>query len=410
MSADWGGLMGDPAFRDVEAGPSKPPAHDRDTDAGAWPEQMDVGFYASSSMTIPGKGEPGQRCGEWFPHEFCDECGEPHLGVSHCEQRQCPNCSAAWSRRRAEKITTRLGAARYAADEGLDKRAVHAVVSAPEGSIRSLTDVSQGFRDAYALAQDKGVRGGVAIFHGYRVTDRGKEAFRDAKRSGDWDEDRDGKLWSFVRSREKRVERGLAAGTWRDLTYWSPHWHILGLARDFEADDPDAQDGWVARRVRSLRPFKLTETDGYEDMVGVSRYLLSHGTFESDTSKDCVRWFGQLATTKFSPEEELSEGTLSVIERKAREIAGASDDRGDGDDVEDDEPEPCDVCGSTSRSPIWDAGSALMDKGWCDRIGREQQRRLTAAFEWAIGERQPPPGLKRPRTESEAVESLEALL
>ena len=403
--------MADPAFRDVEAGPSEPSLRDRDVDAGAWPEEMDVGFYAASSMTIPGKGEPGKRCGEWFPHEFCDECGEVHLGQSRCEQRDCPHCSGAWSRRRAEKGTVRLGAARYQAEEGLDKRAIHAVMSAPEGSIRTLTDVSRGFREAYELAQGKGIRGGVAIFHGFRVTDRGKEAFREAKRQGQWREDRDGKLWSFVRSREKRVDRGLDAGTWRDLTYWSPHWHIIGLCRDFEEDDPDEQDGWVARRIRSLQSFSLTDTDGYADMVGAFRYLLSHATFESDTSKDCVRWFGELATTKFSPEEELSEGTLSVIERKAREVAGDDRDEGDVEEGEEEaEPERCECCGSTSRSPIWKAGSALMDPGWCDRIGREKEKRLKAAFEWAIGERPPPAGLKNPRTESEAEAALAALL
>lgn len=409
MSVEWGGLMGDPAFRDVEAGPSAGLTRERDTSAGAWPEEMDVGFYASSSMTLPGQGEPGSRCGEWYPKEFCDECGEPQLGRSRCEQRACPDCWAAWSRRRAESISVRLGAARYAEEEPLRKRAVHGVVSAPEGSIRTLADVSSGFRDAYRLAEDAGVRGGVAIFHGYRATDETKAVFRAAKESGAWDPEKDGKLWAFIRSPEKRAERGLLTGTWRDLTYWSPHWHILGLCEDFAADDPDDQEGWVVRRIRSLESFKLHEDDGYEDQVGTARYLLSHLSFEADTSKDSVRWFGELSTAKFSAEDAISEGALSVIERKSREVAGVLDERGDGEDVEDD-PEPCEECGATSRSPIWEAGGALMDPGWCDRIGREQQRRLTAAFEWAIGDRQPPPGLKRPRTEEEARESLEALL
>jgi len=135
-------------------------------------------------------------------------------------------------------------------------------------------------------------------------------------------------------------------------------------------------------------------------------YLLSHATFETDSSKDCLRWFGELATTKFSPEEELSEGSLSVVERKAREAAQSGRERGE----EEIEEEECGNCGATSRSPIWDAGAALMDPGWCDRIGREQQRRLTAAFEWAIGERQPPPGMKHPKSEKEAEEALTALL
>ena len=375
------------------------------TDAGRWPEDMETRFYAEGSMAIPGQGDRGENCGEWYPMEFCDSCGEPHLGVSRCEQRTCPRCWAAWTRRRSEKITRRLGAARYAADEGVSKRAVHAVVSPPEGEVRTLADVSAGYRDAYELAKEKGVRGGVVIFHGFRVTDDAKALYDAALAAGTWDEDEDGKLWSFVRQHEKRRERGIGGGNWRDMTYWSPHWHILGLSRDFEEDDPDAQGGWVARRIRSLESFKLQKDAGYEDMVGAAMYLLSHGTFETDTSKDCVRWFGDLATTNFSPEEELSEGSLSVIERKAAEAAAVTEESGEGD-----EPEPCDECGATSRSPIWDAGAALMDRSWCERIGAEQQQRLSAAFEWAIGERMPPPGAKNPQTEDEAREALELLL
>ncbi|MFB6198537.1 MAG: hypothetical protein ABEI52_09775, partial [Halobacteriaceae archaeon] len=85
---------------------------------GAWTEELDLSFYAESSMTLPGKGEPGSGCGEWYPEKFCDECGEPHLGRSACQQRTCPECWRTWARNRAEKITRRLGAARYAAEGG----------------------------------------------------------------------------------------------------------------------------------------------------------------------------------------------------------------------------------------------------------------------------------------------------
>ena len=54
--------------------------------------------------------------------------------------------------------------------------------------------------------------------------------------------------------------------------------------------------------------------------------------------------------------------------------------------------------------------SGVIDKSWTERIGRRQQQRLAAAFEWAIGDRQPPPGLKNPRSEEEALEAFEAVL
>lgn len=369
-------------------------------DDGAWSEDLDVSFFADASMTLPGKSEPGAGCGEWYPREFCDECGEPHFGESRCQNRGCPNCWRSWARNRAEKITRRLGAARHVAEAGVSKRAVHAVVSPPEGEIRSLSDVQSGFRDAYALAKEKGVRGGVAVFHGFRVREEAREVWAAETDGGD-----DGpKLWAWVREHER---------DWRWLTYWSPHWHILGLSEDFEADDPDEQDGWVARRIRSLESFQLHDSAGYEDMAGASMYLLSHATFESDTSKDCIRWFGELATTQFSPDEEVSEGALSVIERYAEEAVaprGVEEEQEDEEGTTPEEPEPCDNCGSRSRSPIWDAGYALQDPGWCERIGREQQQKLKAAFEWAIGEALPPPGLQRPQSEEEAHEAFMSIL
>jgi hypothetical protein len=367
-----------------------------ESEAGAWPEDVDIRFYADTSMTLPGKGTKGSGCGEWYPKEFCDNCGEPQLGQSVCQQRGCPSCWRSWSRRRAEKITRRLGGARHAAPEGLEKRAVHVVMSPPEGEIRSLTDVSRGFRDAYELAREKGVRGGVAVFHGFRVREEWREKWASETSGGE----NGPKLWAWVREHEKE---------WRSLTYWSPHYHIIGLSSEFEADDPDGQDGWVARRVRSLKPFRIGDLEGYTDMVGAAMYLLSHATFESDTSKDCVRWFGELATTKFSPDRDLADDDWRQIQEKAAEAAEVVPKEGDefGEGCEKDE---CEKCGSSSFSPIWEAGAALMDKGWCKRIGGEQQRRLSTAFEWAIGDIQPPPGLKNPTSEEEARETFQALL
>jgi hypothetical protein len=391
MSSEWGGLTADRGFR-AASGPSAETAEPVEADraAGAWPEDLDLTFYAESSVTLPGMSEPGENCGVWGPQEFCDECGEPSFGPSQCEQRGCPNCWWKWSGNRAENITVRLGAARYAAEDAQDKRAVHTVASPPEGEIRSLTEVQQGFRDAYALAEERGVRGGVCIFHGFRVLEEVKEEFRA--------EDPEGGIWAWIRER---------AEDWRDLTYWSPHYHIVGLARDVEADRGGESDVWRFRRIRSLERFTLTEKAGYDDMAGLSRYLLSHLTFQSDASTDSVRWFGELATAKFSPEEELSEGSLSTVERLAEEVVGGVDDRGDEGHQEECE---CEECGASSMSPIWEAGGALMDRSWCERIGAEQQRRLSAAFEWAIGERRPPPGLARPSTEEECAETFEALL
>lgn len=375
-----------------------------DVAPGAWPEDMgEVGLYADTSMTLPGKSEPGAGCGEYYPREFCDECAALQWGAKQCGGRGCPNCWETWRRKRAYKITRRLAAARYAAESGLQKRAIHAVVSAPEGRVTTLQDVQDGFKRSYELAREKGVRGGVAIFHGFRVRSEVKEEWGRETNGGS-----DGpKLWAWVREDPR---------DWRGLTYWSPHWHIIGLSADFEADDPDDQDGWVARRIRSLKSFRLTEAEGYGDMARTAMYLLSHAAFETDASTDSVRWFAGLHPCNFNPDpthperkldSPLSEGSWSTVDRYAAEACSVlQDESGSGGP----EPDECDECGSTALSPIWDAGMALQNPGWCNQIGRDKQRRLTAAWEWMIGDRIPPPGLQRPRTEEEAKEALAHLV
>jgi hypothetical protein len=391
MSVEFGALRADPGtLRSGSSSSSSCTTEPFDLDAGQ--AELDVESYADSSMTIPGQGEPGPNCGVWKPADFCDNCGEVGFAENRCERRSCPNCDGEWTRQRAVGATVRIQAKRHTEPKDVSRRVVHGVVSAPDGAVTTLTDVYDGFTEAYDRAKEHGVRGGMAVFHGYRVLEETKREFERA--------DPDMGIWRWIRKEKDE--------SWRSLTYWSPHYHIIGLCRDFAVDAPEEQDGWVVRRIESqFAPMEgLTDRDSYEDVVGAVRYLMSHATFESGTSRDCVRWFGELATTKFSPEQELSDGALATVERITDEVVGAGDDWGDGPG----EPDPCDDCGARSRSPIFDAGYALQNPSWCDEIGREKERRLLAAFEWAIGERVPPPGLKRPSTEGECKESLEALL
>jgi len=398
-SQEWGGLVEDwTHLGDVDDESDELREEIEATEPGRWQEEIEYSVFADSSMTLPGQGEKGPNCQIWKPAEFCDECAEIGYAQNHCGRRSCPHCVGIWTEERAVGITKRLSAKRHTEQMGIDRRTVHVAMSPPEGDVRTLKQVYDGFRRAYSLAQEKGVRGGVAIFHGYRVKEEVQREFEEA--------DPDMGIWRWLM--DERPE------SWRQLTYWSPHYHIIGLCRDFEAGD--CEDGWVAHRIdrqggrSAFLPYEgLRDMDSYEEMVGTVRYLMSHATFESDTSKDCVRWFGSLATANFQPDSELSDGAYDVIDRKVREVVGA-DDGSDESGHQDDEAEACECCGSRSWSPIWEAGGALCDPGWCDRIGREKERRLTAAFEWAIGERVPPPGLKRPRTEAEATEALEKLL
>jgi hypothetical protein len=360
--------------------------------------------YADSSLSIPGKGEPGDGCGEWAPLEFCEACGEPHMGEQRCEQRQCPDCWTKWRKNQTLPIVRRLAAARESAGEGLEKRAVHAVVSPPEGEVGTLAEFDQMMREAYDLLGEAGVRGGVAIPHGWRVTDEARADWRAETNGGD-----DGPaLWAWVRENER---------DWRSLTYWSPHVHVLGLAPEFEPPTAGEADGWIVTRVRSLSRHRLTDLECYEDLARTAMYLMSHSAFEPQSGKDSIRWFGDLHPSNFSPDpredsldapplRELSEGAYKVVSRKAAEAVEIPnpEDPDDGQDPE------CTNCEARCRAPIHEAPEALQDREWCEQIGREQQRRLKAAFKWLLGEVRPPPGLQRPTTGEQATEAFEAVV
>jgi len=245
-------------------------------------------------------GEPEDRCGEYTPKEFCDgEDPHLHFGKHLCGRRDCPRCwSSQWVRPRTVNAVARLGAARHAADESAAKRAVHVVLSPPEGSIQSIDGFYRARREAVEKAREHGIRGGLIIPHGYRVYDDTQTAYQAAKDEGM--EVAESGLWQFIRQNDR---------DWRKQVYWSPHFHVVGLARDVDAGD--GTDGWVLHNVKrdgshSLEPFYLHNQEGYEDMARVVRYLLSHATYEEDSTRQVMTWFGSLHATNLDPKAEIT--------------------------------------------------------------------------------------------------------
>lgn len=353
-----------------------------DDELGAWPEEMDVRYYADTSLTIPGQSEPPGDCGKWGPREFCKGCGDVTLGPQRCQRRLCEECWETWRSQQSASITTRLAAARQDAS-GAGKRLTHTVASPAPGSIKTLTQFEKAKQEAYRLAKEKGVRGGALIPHGWRIKQEAKKAFKEIKNAGAFD----GGIWKWVREHDK---------DWRTLTYWSPHFHILGLGADIGESAPGEDDGWVFSRVDSFPEFHISDPESYEPMYAASNYLLSHLAFETEAGKQSVRWFGELANNQFGIEEELKEWEVSVIERIVEEITGHGPD---GDGKRECEEEECEG----QLAPIWSASKYLADREWCDRIGENEQV-LAVAFEWAIGDIRPPPGMAYPSTEQDCKE------
>ncbi|MFB6219664.1 MAG: hypothetical protein ABEH77_10920, partial [Halobacteriaceae archaeon] len=248
-----------------------------------------------------------ERCRPLQPVGFCEEEGHPVLGTSSCGNRGCPEHYGDWVKDGAVRDTARLAAFRQAAD-GAGKRLLHVVVSPPQDRRWSTRELWETRGDAYDAAEQAGVRGGAVFAHPYRDNDAGKEFFRTAVESGEWDAER-GK-WSLFRD---------AADDWDGMLTWirpSPHYHILGAARDL---DPDAApDGWVIERVRSFDRFHLRDLEAYRDMLRTAWYLRTHVGVQK--GRQAVTWFGDVHPALFDPAEELTAAEWERIQTNAGKV------------------------------------------------------------------------------------------
>jgi hypothetical protein len=392
---------------------------------GEWTEDLDESIYGEQVWTLPGMGERGDRCGEWVPKSFCEDAAEKwgteeethdpvDLGQHHCGRRACPNdrCwSGKWARERTVAGVSRLGAARHIQHP----RAVHCALSPDEGSVTTIQGVYDARSKAIEIAKDHGIRGGVLVFHGFRVKERFQELFRAKKERGQVE----GGIWQWIRENSR---------DWRDQVYWSPHFHVLGLARDVEGRE--REDGWIVENIErngshSLDPFEIDDLDGYDDMAGALRYLLSHATIERGSDRRVISWFGELHSTNFCPDPEdarerktepksgpLKAEDWKQIRETAEEVVGATDDR----DQEDghgggDEDERCDVEGCDGHvHSIYEANDYLEQRE--SHLTIEAITRLQTAYDWAIGyeDEEPDDGWPRPQNEEEADLALERLV
>jgi hypothetical protein len=201
-------------------------------------------------------------------------------------------------------------------------------------------------------------------------------------------------------------------------TKWSPHYHIIGATG---ADMEPAKDGdeWVYQFKRSAEPFDgIRDRESHEDLYGLFRYLLSHTGFPEGSTRQTVTWYGDLANSVFveNATEEYqnqkpSEGVLSALEREVEAVAGVSGevDEGDAEAASDEGDE-------TGECPAEDCEGMLIDVFDVRMYLRHNDpppgvaKKMRLARDWRVGDVQPPPGLKNPRTVEEAREAWEELL
>lgn len=390
-TGEWGTLVKDwtPAPSEPESRPA-----DLDTDAGAWPESVSIESYADTSLTIPGQSAPPADCGEYGPRTFCDSCADLVIAPHQCGGRSCADCWSIWRADQTVSAVERLAGARREAPTNIEKRLVHGVASPKVETyeIRTLTQFNRMISDAYDVLKESGIRGGVVVPHGWRVKAHVKRAFAELKEA----DAVSGGIWKWIREHKK---------DWRTMTFWSPHVHVLGLATEVE---PVETDDWIVERIDTFSSFNIYQEQCYRDMAKAYSYLLSHLAFDPEGNGHSIRWYGVLANNQFSL-EQLEDWEQTKIERMTAKILGEPVNDDDEAEAGLAEKCECDDCDGRMR-PIYDAGIYLGMYEWCDQLDRETERRLNVAFQWAIGDLSPPPGLKSPKTEDDANKIMDMFL
>lgn len=366
--------------------------------AGEWSDGLEP--FGVTAWELPGQGKSGSKCNEWYASAVCETCGRLDLGTHTCGRRSCPDCWGAWAKEASVRAATRVQAFRYT-QSGWRRQVAHAVVSPPEGEVRTEREYWDGRSKAAEIAEEKGWRGFAVIPHPKRVTDDGKERYRA--------EDPDYGIWVWLRNDVEDMDR---------YTKWSPHYHVIG-ATGADMDPAKESDEWRYSFFRSLERFEgVRDRGSHEDVYGTFRYLLSHTGYPTGSTKQATTWYGDLANSVFVEDatedwqnEKPSEGVRSALEREIEAVAGPSDEGDESDesaereDTDDEGPCPVDGCDGLLID-VFDV-SRYLDY---NDPPPEVAERMRTARDWRLGRVEPPPGLKRPTTEEQAREAFESLL
>jgi len=308
-----------------------------------------------SDSLLPGKGQKGKNCGKIARIKVCDVCGYRAPLESSCYQPLCPSCWHKWRFRRAKEYLTKLeGFRRYIyANRGRNWKFAkfhHVVLSPPQNlEYPLLTEAKTSEKrrffnrmvdEAKKIAEYVGFfDGGLLIFHPYRLKwkcpecgkllepDEFKEHLskvhlKDKKdieeivrkvREQDDDPVNEGRKWREI----------LKKDDWYDCIYFSPHFHVFGVANTIDGlvcRRAYEKTAWIVHRVTKGKT-KIS-VGNLDDLARSLLYCLSHvGILVDDTTGKIIRtirWFGDIAhfkTLNKRIEKEVLEALLRAQKR-----------------------------------------------------------------------------------------------
>ena len=237
----------------------------------------------TSPFILVGKGERGEKCGEFLPIFACHSCLHPYGVIHQCRSKLCPNCYKGWVSNETLQICAKLLAKSTADKFRRKKWKLKHVIFSPDFSLYHLDYFNlRRLTNLYIYAKSKGNLAGVLLFHAFRPNKRfwmeyGSRKEEDEEGLKEW-----AKKWEWIRSKEN----------WFDYVDYSPHFHFIGWCGWL--DSPEKGEEFVYKTITDKKG-KVADYSNKKDLFRLVYYLLSHTVGKADDKYfSPVTWIGEL--------------------------------------------------------------------------------------------------------------------
>jgi len=223
-------------------------------------------------------------CGEWIPvSKTCNSPKCPVHGVTNRYKRSKKVLERIYS----HKLTHKLNSAHFTIS--IDPSNKKLIRLSKDPKTRNKID-----KQIIKYAKEKGVLGGVYVFHPFRMKEEFKKPLYDLFKDKEKEVEGIGefRLWKILIKYVKN---------WRDLVYFSPHYHIIGNYTWTKKGS--ANDKFLFRKIKQFGSYKNkdhTVQNIPQGIINCAMYQLSHAGLSVDTNKKCMGWFGAISFNNWS--------------------------------------------------------------------------------------------------------------
>ena len=224
-------------------------------------------FDDSIEFRLPGSGQKKESCGSpVFIGHLHDDQVHYLKHTTSCHRKECPVCWKDWQKRESLAINDRI---QFYFTNGYTKRRmpVHYVISPPQSvEYDTKTKYRKLKRKAYKVGKERGIDGGMLIFH------------ERAKRYSDSEE------YSSIHCSQ------------------GPHFHVIGDGwLNSRVSEFFLADGWIVKNLR-IRSFGSVYKTAF--------YILDHAAIgypansqSSNLPMSSITWFGSMSYNKLKIEK-----------------------------------------------------------------------------------------------------------